>query len=208
MRKISKIDKKIVTLLSIKFKIMEEQINNTLEVLRRGGVILYPTETIWGIGCDATNAAAVQKVFDIKHITDRRSMIVLVDKADNISRYVQTVPEVAWDLIELSDKPLTLVLPNGRGVAENLLPEDHSIGVRVTTNEFCSRLIHKLGRPLVSTSANITGEISPANFAEISARVKESVDYVVDPSMQGQTTGKRSSIIKLGLGGLIEILRD
>lgn len=186
---------------------MEEEVKKALEVLASGGLILYPTDTVWGIGCDATNAAAVEKIYALKRRTDKLSMIVLVDSVDNIVRYVREVPEVAWELLEAADKPLTLVLPGGVGVAGNLLPEEHSIAIRVPKHEFCSALLRKLRRPLVSTSANISGEPTPIDYARISDAIKSGVDLVVDPACDKDSTSKPSSIIKLGLGGEFQILR-
>lgn len=187
---------------------MSEEIAKALEVLKRGGIILYPTDTVWGIGCDATNAAAVEKIYALKQRSDQKSMLVLTDKLDNVSKHVQTVPEIAWQLLEVADKPLTLILPEARGVAENLIPEEGSIGIRVPNHEFCRQLIYKLNRPLVSTSANISGEASPTTFSEISKTIKEGVDYVVDPSVEGTPTRKPSSMIALGTGGQIKIIRE
>lgn len=187
---------------------LEEEITKALEVLKRGGIILYPTDTIWGIGCDATNAAAVEKIYALKKRDDRKSMLILTDKLDNVSKYVQKVPEVAWQLLEITDKPLTLILPEARGIAENLIPEEKTIGIRVPDHEFCRKLIYKLNRPLVSTSANITGEATPATFSEISKEIKEGVDYVVNTAVEGRPTHKPSGIIQLGTGGQIKIIRE
>lgn len=187
---------------------MEHNISQALEVLRSGGIILYPTDTVWGIGCDATDEKAVQRIYDLKKRHDKHSMIVLLDKADNVLRWVEKVPEIAWELWEVTDRPLTLILPGGRGLASNMLPDERTVGIRLVDNEFCRRLIHKLGRPLISTSANISGEPSPARFSEISPAIVAGVDFVVDPSMEeSSATHKPSSIIKLGLGGQVEIVR-
>ena len=136
---------------------MEEQIQQALEVLKRGGLILYPTDTVWGIGCDATQADAVARIFALKRRDDAKSMIVLLDRPEQVVRWVQEVPSVAWELWEAAEgaNPLTLILPEGRGVAENLLPAGKTLAIRLVQNEFCKRLIHRLGRPLVSTSANV-----------------------------------------------------
>lgn len=186
---------------------MKEEIEKALEVLRAGGIILYPTETVWGVGCDATNANAVRKVYELKKREDSKAMILLLDNPDNVSRYVKQVPEVAWELWEVADKPLTLILPGGCSVADNVLPTEKSIAIRITTNEFCRQLIYKLGRPLVSTSANVSGDATPASFFQISDQIKNGVDYVVPESMAVGSSGSASSIIKLGIGGQIEILR-
>lgn len=187
---------------------MEEQIQKALEVLRKGGVILYPTDTVWGLGCDATNAQAVERIYKIKNSTDKKSMLMLVDNIDKISLYVQKVPEIAWQLLEVADKPLTLILPEGRGVAENLLPEEGTIALRVPDHEFCRKLIRKLNRPLVSTSANITGQPTPHSVSEISKEITDAIDMIVDRSCEGKPTGKPSSIIKVGSGGQVTIIRE
>lgn len=187
---------------------MDEQIEKALEVLKRGGIILYPTDTVWGIGCDATNASAVDKIYALKNSDDKKSMLMLVDKIDNVARYVGRVPDVAWQLMEVSDKPLTLILPNGCGVAQNLIPEEGTIGVRVPNHDFCQKLLRRLGRPLVSTSANISGQATPSAFSEISKEVISGVDFVVDYRCEGNPTRKASSIIRLGESGEITIIRE
>lgn len=186
---------------------MEEQISKALEVLKSGGIILYPTETVWGIGCDATNENAVAKIYELKKRAEEKSMIVLLDNVDNVVKYVQEVPEVAWQLWEVADKPMTLILPEARLVAKNMIPEEKTIAIRITTNEFCKKLIRKLGRPLVSTSANISGSPTPTSFGQICDEIKNGVDYVVDQKMEGQTSGSPSSVISVGKGGLIKIIR-
>lgn len=189
---------------------MEEQIQQALAVLKKGGIILYPTDTVWGIGCDATNAEAVAKIFALKRRDDAKSMIVLLDRPEQVVRWVRDVPAVAWELWEASEgaNPLTLILPDGKGLAENLLPAEHTVAIRLVQNEFCKRLIHKLGRPLVSTSANISGEPTPATYGEITAAIREGVGLVVDPSMEeASATHKASSIIKLDADGSFTIIR-
>jgi len=186
----------------------DNQLYEALEILRKGGVILYPTDTVWGLGCEATNENAVKRVFEIKKRVDSKSMIILVDHADNISRYIQKVPTVAWELFEVADKPLTLVLPGAVGVAPGLIAEDGTIAVRIVGNDFCRKLIRKLNRPLVSTSANISGEPSPSDFRSITDEIKNSVDMVIDPKFEGRSTGKPSSIISVGPGSEIKIIRE
>lgn len=187
---------------------MEQEIQKALEVLKKGGIILYPTDTVWGLGCDATNAEAVAKIFTLKQRKDAMAMIVLADRPDTVMRCVKEVPEVAWQLWEVTDKPLTIILAGAEGVAPNLIPEQKTIAVRLAMDDFCKKLIYKLGRPLVSTSANISGEHTPMNFTEISQTIKDGVDHVVDPSMQSpEATGKPSSIISLGLSGQVSIVR-
>ena len=186
----------------------EEQLKGVLQTLRSGGIILYPTDTLWGIGCDATNPDAVDRIYRLKRRSDRKSMIILTDRIENVSKYVKEVPRVAWELFEVADKPLTIVLPEARGVAENLIPEEGTIAIRIPDNEFCKKLIHKLGRPLVSTSANISGEPAPVDFEDITAEIIEGVDFVVDKAMEGAPTRTPSSIIKVGPGGEIKIIRS
>ncbi len=186
---------------------MEEEVKKALDVLRAGGLILYPTDTVWGIGCDATNSMAVQKIYDLKHSVNKKGMIVLLDKVDNVARYFSKTPSVAWDLLELADKPLTLILPNASGVAENLIPEEGTLAVRVPDHDFCRRLISRMGRPLVSTSANISGEETPLCFSDITDEIKSGVDYVVSPAMEGRPTRQPSSIMMLGEGCEIKIIR-
>ncbi|MBE6209796.1 MAG: threonylcarbamoyl-AMP synthase [Rikenellaceae bacterium] len=188
---------------------MNEQIAKAVEVLRSGGIILYPTDTVWGIGCDATNAEAVEKIYALKHSLGKTSMTVLVDSLDNVGRYVRNVPEIAWQLFEVADKPLTLVLPGGCGVAENLIPEQGTVGIRVPKCDFCQGVIRRLGRPLVSTSANISGYPTPLTYEQIADEVREGVDMVVEPSCESpEATHRASSIILVGEGGSVRILRD
>lgn len=187
---------------------MTEDIKKACEVMSRGGVILYPTDTIWGIGCDATNEEAVRRVYEIKQRADSKAMLVLVDSAVKVDFYVQDVPEVAWDLIELADKPLTIIYSGARNLAPNLLAADGSVGIRVTNEAFSKRLCQQFRKAIVSTSANISGQPSPANFSEISEEIKSAVDYIV--GFRQEETGhlKPSSIIKLDKGGLIKIIRE
>lgn len=213
---------------------MKEQIQRALEVLRSGGVILYPTDTVWGIGCDATDPEAVAKVYEIKKREDSKSLVLLASDMDMICRYVKEVPEMAIQLVEVNDKPMTIIYPGAvagerpsshldgsashlgrpKGVersnhllAYNTVAEDGTVGIRVPMMDFCQQLVAKLGRPIVSTSANISGEATPKKFSEISDAVKSAVDYVVDPSLERGSTGKASSIIKVGLDYSIEIIR-
>jgi L-threonylcarbamoyladenylate synthase len=188
--------------------ILNDEVARALAVLKRGGIILYPTDTLWGIGCDATNAAAVERIYALKRRDDRKSMLVLTDKLDNVARYADRIPDVAWQLLEVADRPLTLILPAARGVAENLVPEEGTIGIRVPGHEFCKKLIYKLNRPLVSTSANVAGQPSPATFSEISREIREGVDHVVSAAVEGRPTRRASSIIQLGAGGEIKIIRE
>lgn len=187
---------------------MNDDIKKALDVLRNGGVILYPTDTIWGLGCDAENAEAVKKVYEIKKRADSKSMLALIDQPMRLDMYVTEVPEIAWDLIEQTDKPLTVIYPNAKNLAPNLVAEDGSIGIRLVDDKFCSQLIARLQRPLVSTSANISGSPSPKNFSEISEDIINAVDYVVNHRQDDVSEIKASSIIKLSEGGLFEIIRE
>ncbi|MFI3262636.1 MAG: L-threonylcarbamoyladenylate synthase [Rikenellaceae bacterium] len=187
---------------------LKEQVFKACEVLKAGGLILYPTDTVWGIGCDATNADAVAKVYELKKSADKKSMIVLIENTDRVALSVDGAPSVAWDLIDMSDKPLTLILEGAKGVASNLVPEEGTLGVRVPNHEFCKRLLHRFMKPIVSTSANISGEATPLKFTEISKEIKNGVDMIIDTDMEGVMTRKPSSIISLGRGGEIKILRD
>ena len=176
--------------------------------MREGGVILYPTDTIWGIGCDATNEDAVRRVYEIKQRQDSKAMLVLVDSSVKVDFYVQDVPEVAWDLIDLADKPLTIIYSGARNLAANLLAEDGSVGIRVTNEDFSRRLCQQFRKAIVSTSANISGQPSPKNFSEISEEVKSAVDYIVGYRQEEMSNPKPSSIIKLDKGGVIKIIRE
>lgn len=194
--------------MQFKLLAMEQEIQKALEILKNGGIILYPTDTVWGIGCDATNAQAIERIFALKRRPDTMAMAVLADRPDTVMRCVREVPEVAWQLWEVSDKPLTIILPGAESLAPNLIPPQKTIAIRLATDDFCRQLIYKLARPIVSTSANISGEKTPATFAEISQEIKNGVDLVVEPSMQSpQATGKASSIISLGLSGQVTIVR-
>ncbi len=187
---------------------MIEDIKKACQVMREGGVILYPTDTIWGIGCDATNEEAVRRVYEIKQRLDSKAMLVLVDSPVKVDFYVQDVPEVAWDLIELADKPLTIIYSGARNLAPNLLAEDGSVGIRVTNEPFSKRLCQQFRKAIVSTSANVSGQPSPSSFGEISEEIKAAVDYVVECRREETGRPKPSSIIKLGKGGVIKIIRE
>ncbi len=187
---------------------MEVQINKAIEILKTGGVILYPTDTIWGLGCDATNQDAVKKVFAIKQREESKSLVTLVSDLDMLARYVETIPEAALDLIEVNDAPMTIIYPKAIGLANNVVAEDGSVGIRIPMNEFCRQLCFKFRRPIVSTSANISGENPPKGFKDIDPQIKEAVDYMVHPSMEEKnSTHRASQIIKLGANGQIQIIR-
>ena len=185
-----------------------DDIVRAVEVLRTGGIILYPTDTIWGIGCDATNADAVKRIYEIKERIDAKSMLILMENPNLLNSYIAEVPEIAWDLIEVADSPLTIIYPGAKNLATNLLAADGSIGIRVTTEPFTQQLIQRFRKPVVSTSANISGQRSPQNFAEISDHIKKSVDFIVAYRQDDRTKSTPSGIIKLGVGGQIEIIRE
>jgi L-threonylcarbamoyladenylate synthase len=186
---------------------MINDIRRAVEVLRQGGIILYPTDTIWGIGCDATNTKAVSRIYEIKKRAESKSMLVLMDTGYRLMQYIREVPEIAWELMEVSDKPVTLVYPGARNLASNLIAEDGSIGIRIPKDEFCLKLIGQLKKPVVSTSANISGCPAPAIFHEIDDEIINAVDFVVNWRQSDTHPGQASSVIKLGIGGQIEILR-
>ena len=176
--------------------------------MQEGGGSLYPTDTVWGLGCDATNPDAVRRVYEIKQRADSKAMLVLVDSPVKVDFYVQDVPDVAWDLIEVADKPLTIIYSGARNLAPNLLAEDGSVGIRVTGEDFSRRLCQQFRKAIVSTSANISGQPGAANFSEISDEVKSQVDYVVGFRQDDMSRPKPSSIIKLEKGGVIKIIRE
>lgn len=209
----------------------EEIFSAALETLRKGGTILYPTDTVWGLGCDATNPEAVAKIFEIKRRSEAKSLVLLASDLDMVAKYIKEIPSIAIDLVEVNDAPMTIIYPgaivshpnNQRlpgapmstpqssgdrwHLAWNTVAEDGSVGIRIPLSEWCKQLIFKLGRPIVSTSANISGEPTPKRFTEIPAEIKEAVDFVVPPSVDKESTGKASQIIKVGLTGEIEIIR-
>jgi L-threonylcarbamoyladenylate synthase len=187
---------------------MQEDIKKALEILKSGGVILYPTDTVWGLGCDATNEEAVAKIYSIKKREDSKSMLVLLNNSARISSYIKDVPEIAWELIDAAVSPLTLIYPGAKNLAKNLIAEDGSIGIRITDDEFCCELIKRFGKPIVSSSANVSGEKTPAIFSEINDEIKDSVDYTVEWRRDDFTKKSPSSIIKLGEGGLFKIIRN
>ena len=197
---------------------MITEIQKALEVLRSGGIILYPTDTVWGIGCDATDPVAVAKVYEIKKRADSKSLVLLASDMDMICRYVKEVPEMAIQLVEVNDKPMTIIYPGAVAgkegdkasrscLAFNTVAEDGTVGIRIPMMDFCRQLVAKLGRPLVSTSANISGEPTPKKFADISPAIRDAVDHIVEPALEKGATGQSSSIIKVGLDYSIEIIR-
>lgn len=187
--------------------------SEALEVLRNGGVILYPTDTVWGLGCDATNPEAVARIYEIKKRSDSKSLVLLASDLDMVARYIREIPDMAIQLVEVNDKPMTIIYPEAltgqecRGLAHNTVAQDGSVGIRIPVVDFCRDLVHRFGRPIVSTSANISGEPTPRKFADIPQQIKDAVDFIVDPSLERSSTGSASSIIKVGLDGTIDIIR-
>ena len=177
-------------------------------MLVSGGLILYPTDTIWGIGCDATNVEAVHRVYELKRRVDSKALITLLDNPIKLDYYIDEVPSLAWDLIELSEKPLTIIYDGARNVAPNLMAEDGSLAIRVTKEKFSQELCKRFRKALVSTSANISGEPAPANFDDISEEIKQGVDYIVKYRQDDTSKSKASSIIKLGKTGEVKIIRE
>ena len=184
-----------------------DDIRNALKTLRAGGVILYPTDTVWGLGCDATNSEAVKKIYSIKQRAGNKSLIILVNSPAMLTRYVDDPPEVALQIAELTESPLTIVYDRGRSLAEGVASADGSVGVRICADPFCDELINALRKPLVSTSANISGSDAPAIFDEISEEMKASVDYVCLWRQDDRSRAKASSVIRVSGNGVLKILR-
>ncbi len=185
----------------------QEELQGALEVLKNGGLILYPTDTIWGIGCDATRPECVEKIFALKQRQEEKSLVVLLDADVKLNRYLKEVPDLAWDLVEMATSPLTIVYPEARGLATNAIATDGSVAIRITDDPFCKELIRRFNRPLISTSANLSGKPSPRFFAEIETAILNGVDYVVNLRQDEKSPAQPSSIIKLGLHGEISIIR-
>ena len=202
---------------------INEIYGKALAVLRSGGLLLYPTDTVWGIGCDATDPDAVAKVYALKRRSDSKSLVLLASDLDMVARYIREIPEMAVQLVEVNDRPMTIIYPGAVAMprpaegeevrkshhllAYNTVAEDGSVGIRIPDMDFCRNLVKRFGRPVVSTSANISGEPAPGSFSEISRAIREGVDYIVDPELEKGATGKSSSIIKVGLDATIEIIR-
>ncbi|MBP2830587.1 threonylcarbamoyl-AMP synthase [Aquimarina sp. U1-2] len=182
------------------------EIEKTIAILKKGGIILYPTDTVWGVGCDATNAEAIDKIFALKEREESKSMICLVNDFKMLQQYVEEVPEVAYDVLKYASKPTTIIYDRPLRVAENLIAQDNTLAIRVARDLFCGKLIKKFKRPIVSTSANISGMPTPKNFEEISATILEGVDYVVNLPLQ-KKGAKPSSIIKIGNDSTVKIIR-
>jgi L-threonylcarbamoyladenylate synthase len=186
---------------------LEDDIKKAVEVMRKGGVILYPTDTVWGIGCDATNAEAVARVYEIKHREDSKAMICLVDNDNRLQRYVRNVPDVAWQLFDCAEDPTTIILDGAINLAQNLIAEDGSIAMRITREDFSKQLCYRFQKPIVSTSANISGEPTAQNYCDISQEIIDAVDYVCWTRRQEHKPHKPSSIIRLREDGQVEIIR-
>lgn len=184
-----------------------EDIRQAVKVMERGGVILYPTDTIWGLGCDATDEAAVRRIFEIKRRNDAKALITLVDSEAKLQFYVPEVPDAAWDLIDVAVHPLTIIYDRGRNLAPNLMAEDGSIGIRITREEFSSHLCMRMKRAIVSTSANVSGQPSPRCFTDISQEIINAVDYVCTSRRDERNNPPASDIIKVGAGGLVKVIR-
>lgn len=183
-------------------------VEEAVKVLRAGGLILYPTDTVWGIGCDATNEEAVQRIYALKKSENKHAMLVLCPSADELVRYVNRAPGIAFEVLEMATSPLTLILPGATNVAKNLIPDEGTLGVRVPDHAFCRQLLRRLGRPLVSSSANLSGEKTPRTLSEVVPEIVSGVDYVVNPRFEGRPTGKPSSIIAFGENDEVRVIRE
>lgn len=186
---------------------LKDEVKQAFEVLKEGGLILYPTDTIWGIGCDATNALAVEKVLKLKGRSAEKSLIILLDTDNKLQSYVSDVPEIAYDLIEFAENPLTIVYSGAKNLAPNVVAEDGTVGIRIVKQEFCKQLLARFRKPIISTSANISGEPSPVGFFDISSEIRNGVDYVVNWDQNLVSNGKPSTIMKLEPGGKFSFIR-
>ena len=186
---------------------MESEIQKALQVLRSGGIILCPTDTVWGISCDATNASAVEKIYKLKERDPSKSMILLIDDEKFLNKYLKEVPELAWDLIEMAENPLTIIYDDAINLPSNVIAYDKSVAFRVCKDEFCKKLIYKLGKPIVSTSANRSGDDTPEIFSEISDLIVANVDYIVNWRQNDHKNVKPSSIMKLKMNGEVTVIR-
>jgi L-threonylcarbamoyladenylate synthase len=186
---------------------LKDEVNKALKIVQDGGIILYPTDTIWGIGCDATNTEAVKKIYALKQREESKSMIILLDIDNKLQTYISEVPDIAYELIEYAENPLTLVMPGAKNISPALIAEDGSVGVRVSSHPFCQQLIQRLRKPLVSTSANISGKPSPEYFSKIDQDIIDGVDYVVDLDQYSTEIRKPSTIMRLNPNGGFEFIR-
>lgn len=187
--------------------IFEEDLKESLNTLRQGGILLYPTDTIWGLGCDPTNESAVNRIFQLKSRGENKSLIILADSISMIERYVTDIPEIVYELAEVSDTPLTIIYPKGKNLAAGVCSADGSVAIRICMDEFCSELISRFRKPIVSTSANLSGSPSPGNFSEIDNILVNKVDYVVKFRQDDRSKNLASPVIKVNLNGTIEIIR-
>ena len=185
-----------------------EEVKAAVETLKAGGIILYPTDTVWGLGCDATDEAAVARIYEIKQRADSKSLITLVADADMLGKYVKVIPEVAINLLEVNDKPMTIIYPDAMGLAPNVVAADGTAGIRIPMNDFCVEVIRRFHKPIVSTSANISGQPAPAWYEDIPVESIEAADWVADPYLEEGATGEPSQIIQVGLHGEIKIIRE
>lgn len=189
-------------------ELLQADLTACVRTLREGGLILYPTDTIWGIGCDATSDEAVRRVYALKQRADHKAMLTLADSPGRVMGYVGAIPDIAWDLIELSDRPLTIIYPHGRNLAPSLLGPDGSVGIRVTRERFSHALCERFRRPIVSTSANLSGQAAPGCYDEVSQEIIRGVDYVVHYRRTDRSTARPSGIIRLGADGTIQVIRE
>ena len=185
----------------------EEDLKESLNTLRQGGILLYPTDTIWGLGCDPTNESAVNRIFQLKSRGENKSLIILADSLSMIERYVTDIPEIVYELAEVSDTPLTIIYPKGKNLATGVCSEDGSVAIRICHDEFCHELIIRFRKPIVSTSANLSGSPSPGNFSEIEKILINNVDYVVKFRQDDRSKNLASPVIKVNLNGTIKIIR-
>ncbi len=192
----------------MEYKYSKEDLKKALSTLRKGGLILYPTDTVWGIGCDATNEEAVQKIFALKNRCDAKSVLLLVENAGRLASYVERIPDLAWDLIEITEKPVSIIYDNAKNLAPSVIAEDGSVGIRVCEEIFVKALLQQFKKPIVSTSANVSGKATPLNFDEIDEYIKNGVDYIVQYRQNDKSTAQSSSILKLGVNGEIKIIRE
>jgi len=186
---------------------MLNEIEKTINVLNKGGIVLYPTDTVWGIGCDATNIKATDRIYKLKKRRETKTMIILVSDTEMLKEYVSNIPEIAWDLINSFKQPTTIIYPEAKNIAKNLIGPDGSIAIRVVLDNFCKQLITLFGKPIVSTSANISGEATPLLFSKIEEKIKDSVDYIVKIDHDKIKQLKPSTILKLHSDGEFEIIR-
>lgn len=185
----------------------EEDIREALKTLRDNGIVLYPTDTIWGLGCDATSNAAVEKIFRIKSREEGKSLLILVNGEQMLERYVKEIPDTALQLLSVTDTPLTIIYPHGKNLAKGVCSEDGSVGVRICMDEFCNQLISRFRKPIVSTSANLSGQPSPAIFDDIDSEIIKSVDYVVTHRQDDRQKQSASPVIKINSDGTLKIIR-